>query len=72
MKRLRTWLSGLIGLLVFSSCGLFGPEKPYNQGDRRDPLILDQPHPEKPPANSSESPSFIDYLFPWRLLGDGE
>ncbi len=70
MKALRTWLLGMMGLLVFTSCSLFGPEKPYNQGDRQDhpPLELDQPHPEKRRAGDSEGHTVIDYMLPWRLV----
>lgn len=67
MKALRTTLLGVIGLFVFCSCGLFGPSKPYNQGDRHDPIQLDQPHPEKEPPKKLSACRPIDYLLPWRL-----
>ena len=62
---------GIVGLLVFTSCSLFGPEKPYNQGDEEDTLILDQPHPEKRPAGDSEAYKPVDFIFPWRLVRSG-
>ena len=67
MKLLRLWLLGVIGLLGLTSCGLFGPEKPYNQGDRRDPLVLDGQHPEKERADKHGHKP-MDYLLPWRLV----
>ena len=67
MNRLRTWLLGMIGLLALTSCGLFKPERPYHQGDRRDPLVLDQQHPERRSGAEKKECAVIDYLFPWRL-----
>ncbi len=68
MNLLRTCSLGVIGLLVLSSCGLFGPDKPYVQGDdQRDPLVLDRNHPEAQPDDERDSPKAIDYLLPWRL-----
>lgn len=72
MKLIRTWLLGLIGLFVLTSCGLFGPPEPYDQGDRYDPLVLDRPHPEKRRVAKDGGNRPLDYLFPWRLLRDRE
>ena len=68
MKPLRTGIFGLIGLLVLSSCSLFGPAKPYDQGDRNDPLVLDKEHPDKRRIAKGEACKPIDYLLPWRLV----
>ena len=68
MKLIRTWLLCSIGLLVLASCGLFRPQQPYDQGDRNDPIVLDQPHPEKRRADKEDGHKPIDYLLPWRLL----
>ena len=67
MNLLRTWLMGVIGLLALTSCGLFGPEKPYNQGEQLDPLVLDRDYPEQRRSSDADSPKPIDYLLPWRL-----
>ena len=67
MNLLRTWLLGLIGLLLLTSCGLFGPKKPYNQVDTHDPLVLDREYPERRRPAAADSPKPIDYLLPWRL-----
>ena len=68
MKALRTSLLGVIGLFMFCSCGLFGPAKPYDQGDDPGALELDQTHPERQPPKKLSACEPIDYLLPWRLL----
>ena len=68
MNLLRTCSLGVIGLLVLSSCGLFGPDKPYVQGDdERDPLVLDRNHPEAQPDVERDPRTPIAYLVPGRL-----
>ena len=68
MNLLRACVLGAIGSLVLSSCGLFGPAKPYRQGDDQDePLYLDRDYPEAQPEEKSASHKPIDYLLPWRL-----
>ena len=67
MNLLRTWLPGLLGLLLLPSCGLFGPKKPYDQGDQHAPLVLDREYPERRDPAEVDSPKPIDYLLPWRL-----
>jgi hypothetical protein len=68
MKLFRTWFLGVLGLLILTSCGLFGPRKPYHQGDRPEPLVLDQQHPERRTPKHSEGHKPIDYVLPWRLV----
>ena len=67
MRLLGTCLFGLAVLIMFSSCGLFRPAKPYEQGNRNDPLVLDSQHPEKHPETKKEPCKPVDYLLPWRL-----
>ena len=68
MNLLSPSLLGLFGLLVLTSCRLFEPETPYNQGGRSEPLVLDRPLPETRRAARAADPKPVDYLLPWRLV----